>query len=317
MQWGPGCHWSYRPQALAHGSSRVHNWERKGITGPKAGRCWGRPKGSGLAENDQEAVRRRSWPSLNHPRAEGPGALTPCPTLPILLPPTSKVVVRRVNPIPPGLCGHLQLYSIEATHSHLEKPVSPKHPRYPKVVQAARHVAERDPIQEESAIISIHYERPSAGLQREGPCSAKLWSCGSQPLPKVEKVELDLPIVLLFSLHLSPLPDLILPHRTQPASILSFYLGQQQRQDRQQQGGKAERLLGSHGANRAPLARDGNPTVTWWIPGRKAQRARRRKPPQIARLAWTLSSPCSHPLLYKFIKSSTSWTDHQHHLRAC
>lgn len=46
-------------------------------------------------------------------------------------------------------------------------------------MQAARHVAERDPIQEESVIIPIHYERPSVCLQRERPCSAEVWSWGS------------------------------------------------------------------------------------------------------------------------------------------
>lgn len=102
-------------------------------------------------------------------------------------------VVGRANPTLHGSPEHfLQLYSVEATHSHLEKPVCPKHPWYPKVVQAARHVAERGPIQEESVIFPIHYERPSACLQKR-LCSAKVWSGGSV---SVEEMELALPTVL-------------------------------------------------------------------------------------------------------------------------
>ena len=97
-------------------------------------------------------------------------------------------------------------------------------------------------------------------------------------------MELALPSILLFSLSFSPPPDLIPSLRTQPAgSILSSYLGQQQRQEWQQQGGKAEQLLGSHGAFGALLVRDGGPTVTWRIPGREPQRASGRRPPQVAR----------------------------------
>ena len=91
------------------------------------------------------------------------------------------------------------------------------------------------------------------------------------------------------------------PASSHPAvgSILPSYLGQQQRQEREQQEGKAERFLGSHGAFWALLVRDSGPTVTWWIPGRQPQRASGRRPPQVARsLAWTLSPACSYLLLY-------------------
>lgn len=73
-----------------------------------------------------------------------------------------------------------------------------------------------------------------------------------------------------------PTPHLLRPHRTQPSgSTFLSYLGQQQRQKRQQKGGKAEWLLGIHGAYRAPIVRDSSLTVTWQIPGREPQRARR------------------------------------------
>lgn len=72
----------------------------------------------------------------------------------------------------------LQLYCVEATHLHLEEPVSPKHSRYPKVVQAARHIAERSPVQKECIVFPIYYERPSVCLQRERRCSAGVWRKG-------------------------------------------------------------------------------------------------------------------------------------------
>lgn len=136
-----------------------------------------KPKGSGLAGNLQKALGRRSWPTFSHPRRGHPGALTPsqssCPN------PFLKGVVGRINPTLHGSPEHfLQLDSIEATHSHLEEPVCPKHPWYSKVVQAARYVAERGSIQEESVIFPIQYERPSVCLQRETLLSAEVWSGG-------------------------------------------------------------------------------------------------------------------------------------------
>lgn len=67
---------------------------------------------------------------------------------------------------------------------HLEKPVGPKNPRYAKVVQAARNIAERDPVQEESVVFQIHYEGASFCLQGRKPGSAEVWSKG-QCLPSV------------------------------------------------------------------------------------------------------------------------------------
>ena len=68
----------------------------------------GRPMGSGLAGNLQEAVERRSWPTLSHPCLGRPGARTPlirsqssCPD------PLLKGVVGRVNPTLPWLSGAL------------------------------------------------------------------------------------------------------------------------------------------------------------------------------------------------------------------
>lgn len=61
--------------------------------------------------------------------------------------------------------GHVKLHSVEAAHFHLEKSIGPKNPRYAKVVQAARNIAERDPVQEESVMLPIHYEGASFCLE--------------------------------------------------------------------------------------------------------------------------------------------------------
>ena len=99
-------------------------------------------------------------------------------------------------------------------------------------------------------------------------------------------------VVFTFTLS-SARSDPVSPHPA-AGSILPSYLGQQQRQEREQQEGKAERFLGSHGAFGALPVRDGGPAVTWRIPGREPQRASGRRPPQVARrLAWTLSPACS------------------------
>lgn len=81
--------------------------------------------------------------------------------------------------LPPSSREHfLQLYSVEAAQTHLEKPVGPKYPRYAKVVQTARNIAERDPVQEESVMQPIHYEGASFCLQGRKPSSAEVWSEG-------------------------------------------------------------------------------------------------------------------------------------------
>lgn len=110
------------------------------------------------------------------------------------------------------------MYGIEATHSHLEKPVSPKHPRYPKVVQAARHVTEGNPIQEESILIPIHYERPSVCLQRERPCSVEVCRrggrrCGLVDVCQEQRDGTTSSAECFVIFTLSPTPDLIRPHR--------------------------------------------------------------------------------------------------------
>lgn len=49
-------------------------------------------------------------------------------------------------------------------------------------MHAARNIAERDPVQEESVMLPIHYEGASLCLQGRKPDSAEVWREG-QRLP--------------------------------------------------------------------------------------------------------------------------------------
>lgn len=72
-------------------------------------------------------------------------------------------------------------------------------------MKAARNVAERSPVQEESIVIPIHYERPTVCLQRERPCTVEVWRKGGGARAGVGVRAAALLSVLLF-FTFSPTP---------------------------------------------------------------------------------------------------------------
>lgn len=168
---------------------------------------------------------------------------------------------------------------------HLEKPVSPKHARYPKVVQTARHIAERSPVQKECIVFPIYYEGPSVCLQRERRCSAGVWRRGNGRLPRVGEMELGLPRVLLFSLCL-PTPDLIRSHsRLVQSSCLTWGSSSVR-----SSSSRERRQSGFLGAMALSLRSNCHVADSW--EGTSVSKAGRR-PPQVARQTFVLGSSTS------------------------
>lgn len=156
-------------------------------------------------------------------------------------------------------------------------------------MQAARHIAEWSPIQEESILIPIHYEGPSVCLQRERLRSAEVCRSGGRRgcvgvcQEQRDGTTSSAECFVIFTL--SPMPDLIRPHRRLAQSYLTW--GSSSSSSITSNSSREGRQSGFLSGMALPGQSNCHVVDSW--EGTSGSKEGRR-PPQVARqLAWTLS----------------------------